>query len=422
MTASILTNTSAMVALQTLRATNRQLEDVNSQISTGKKVASAKDNAAIFAISKVMESDVSGFKAISESLSLGSSTVAVASNAAKQVGELLNDIKGKIIAASENNVDRQKLQDEVVSLRNQIGGVVGAAQFNGLNLLSNREGAAVTADILANVLGTGSIDILSSLDRASNGTVTTGTIAVAKQDLGTAAAVFGAGSDLAAVAFTGAGAIADGTTGTLTVVGDTATAARAGNAVLAGDSYQITGAAFGLSSDVQYVARDGDTVNDIAKGLAAAFTSQIAADGVTGVSVVQNGAGVEITNNTGASITSAVALASGGTAGGGLESLSGIDITTQNGATAALTDIENLIQTTIDAQAGLGTAEKRVDLQGEFMKSLIDSFKSGIGTLVDADLEAASARLQALQVQQQLGVQALSIANQAPQNILALFR
>ena len=66
--------------------------------------------------------------------------------------------------------------------------------------------------------------------------------------------------------------------------------------------------------------------------------------------------------------------------------------------------------------------EKRLDIQNEFTNKLIDSFKAGIGALVDADLEEASARLQALQVQQQLGIQALSIANQAPQNILALFR
>ena len=80
------------------------------------------------------------------------------------------------------------------------------------------------------------------------------------------------------------------------------------------------------------------------------------------------------------------------------------------------------IRATINAQAVFGNGEKRVEIQNVFMNSLIDSFKSGIGSLVDADLEAASARLQALQVQQQLGIQALSIANQQSQNILALFR
>ena len=71
---------------------------------------------------------------------------------------------------------------------------------------------------------------------------------------------------------------------------------------------------------------------------------------------------------------------------------------------------------------GRSGCSARVEIQNEFMNTLIDSFKSGIGALVDADLEEVSARLQALQVQQQLGIQALSIANQAPQNILALFR
>ena len=169
MAASILTNTSAMVALQTLRATNAKLETVQSQISTGKKVAVAKDNSAVFAISKVMESDVSGFRAISDSLSLGASTIAVASNGAFQIGELLNDIKGKIVAAQEDNVDRSKLQDEVSSLRSQIQSIVGAAQFNGLNLL--KEGGVVS--------------ILASLDRSSDGTVTASKIDVAKQDLQT---------------------------------------------------------------------------------------------------------------------------------------------------------------------------------------------------------------------------------------------
>jgi len=78
---SILTNNSAMVALQTLKSINQGLNKTQDEISTGKKVASAKDNSAIWAISKVMESDVKGFKGISESLSVGESTVGVARQA-----------------------------------------------------------------------------------------------------------------------------------------------------------------------------------------------------------------------------------------------------------------------------------------------------------------------------------------------------
>ena len=115
----------------------------------------------------------------------------------------------------------------------------------------------------------------------------------------------------------------------------------------------------------------------------------------------------------------------GGTAGvsaGGLGDLATIDVTTSAGATAALTSIEGLLDSAIDAAAGFGSAQKRIDTQGEFVQTMVDSLTTGIGGLTDTDMEAASAKLQALQVQQQLGVQALSIANSAPQSLLSLFR
>jgi flagellin len=112
---SILTNTSAMVALQTLKGINTNLAKTQDEISTGKMVGSARDNAAVWAISKVMESDVNGFKAISGSLSLGSSTVSVARQASETVTDLLTQMKGKIVAAQEQNVDRGKIQTSTPS-------------------------------------------------------------------------------------------------------------------------------------------------------------------------------------------------------------------------------------------------------------------------------------------------------------------
>ncbi len=107
---------------------------------------------------------------------------------------------------------------------------------------------------------------------------------------------------------------------------------------------------------------------------------------------------------------------------GGLGALSSIDVSTDAGAAAALGTIETLINTAIDASAAFGSSQGRIETQKEFISNLADSFKSGIGSLVDADMEETSARLQALQVQQQLATQSLSIANQAPQSILSLFR
>lgn len=111
-----------------------------------------------------------------------------------------------------------------------------------------------------------------------------------------------------------------------------------------------------------------------------------------------------------------------GTAGGGLGDVAGFDVSTAAGATDALSKIDGMLQVAVDAASNFGSSQKRIEIQGEFVNSLMDSMKAGISALVDADLEEASARLQSLQVQQQLGVQALSIANQAPQSILSLFR
>jgi flagellin len=272
---SILTNNSAMVALQTLKSINTDLAKTQNAIATGKDIASAKDNSAIWGISKVMESDVAGFQAVSDSLSLGESTVAVASAGAEQITNLLNSMKEKVVAATGENVDNTKITADVNELKAQITSIISASQFNGTNLL--------------NTAG-GNITVLSSLDRDASGTVTAANITINSVD-------FEAGLDLTT-----------------------------------------------------------------------------------------------------------------------------IDVSTSANADTSLAAMETLIQSAIDGASALGASAKRVADQNVFVGKVTDAMKSGIGALVDADMEAASARLQALQTQQQLGVQALSIANQAPQTILSLFR
>lgn len=401
---SILTNNSAMVALQTLNSINRNLGEVQSQISTGLKVGEAKDNAAVFAISQVMRSDVKGFEAISDSLSLGASTVAVASNAASSIGETLEEIKAKIVSANEDNVDQQALQNEIASLRDQVTGIVGAAQFNGLNLI---DGTA------------GTVNILSSLDRDAAGDVTTSSISVASQNLSTAAGAVRGGL----AGSTGVTTNADDATFVL----DAGFANDGSNALVidssnlaAGDQISVS---VGDETATYSVTAEDLATTDPNAAIATAVRDSILALGVDGL-VIDYDPTAEDTldfGNDGAGNADQVIAASVTSVGtGGLADLAAIDVTTD--AAGALDSIETLINTVIDAQAAFGTVEKRVEIQNSFMDSLIDSFKSGIGSLVDADLEEASARLQSLQVQQQLGTQALSIANQAPQSILSLFR
>ena len=103
----------------------------------------------------------------------------------------------------------------------------------------------------------------------------------------------------------------------------------------------------------------------------------------------------------------------------------GIDtdnLTSSSGALTALTTINAAIDSVADKLAAFGSSAKRIEVQAEFTQQLIDILKEGLGNLVDADLAEESARLQALQIKQQLGVQALAIANSGPQSILALFQ
>ncbi|MFN3814874.1 flagellin [Brevundimonas sp.] len=109
--------------------------------------------------------------------------------------------------------------------------------------------------------------------------------------------------------------------------------------------------------------------------------------------------------------------------GGGVIDLTlSSNLLTMSDAADALADLNTSISQVNSALGALGSQAKQIEAHNGFVSRLMDTLESGIGNLVDADLAKESARLTALQVQQQLGVQALSIANQAPQVILSLFR
>jgi flagellin len=99
---------------------------------------------------------------------------------------------------------------------------------------------------------------------------------------------------------------------------------------------------------------------------------------------------------------------------------SAIDTVANASATLALVNAS--ITNVGNALARLGTGQKRLEMHGDFVSKIQDALNKGIGNLVDADMAEESARLQALQVRQQLGIQALSIANSAPGTVLGLFR
>jgi len=273
---SVNTNTNAMSALQNLAATQGELATTQTRINTGLKVASAKDNGAIWAIAQNQRATSQSLDAVKDSLQRASSTVDVALSAGESVSDLLLQMKSKALAASDKTLDtnsRVALNDDFKSLRDQIQKAVDNADFNGANMVK-ASGATVSA--LANADGSQFIT-------------------VAAQDLS---------------------------------LGSTALS--------------------GLTT-----------------------TSSIGA---------------------------------------------------QSTAASMIDTVNSAITSVSSALSKLGTGSKALSSHLTFVGKLQDSIDAGVGNLVDADLAKESAKLQALQTKQQLGVQALSIANQSSSILLGLFR
>lgn len=275
LSSSVNTNVGAMIALQNLNATNADLFATQNRINTGKKVASAKDNGAIWAIAQGQRADIGALGAVKQSLDRGVAAVDVAMAAGETVSDLLLQMKEKALAAKDPSMktaSRVALNEDFAALRDQITSVTENADFNGVNLLKT---GATGFQALANASGVS-------------------TLTVGAEVLG-----------------------------------------------LGGTNVTVT-------------------------------TTQ--------------------------------------------------SISTLSGATAALTAVNASIDNVSAALARLGTKSKSLETHVTFIGKLMDSLEAGVGNLVDADLAKESAKLQALQTKQQLGVQALSIANQSPQLVLSLFR
>lgn len=273
---SVNTNVAAMIALQNLNSSTRDLEVAQNRVSTGLKVAGAKDNSAVYAIAQGMRADVGALNAVTMSLNRAKSITDVALAAGESISDLLVQMKEKVIAACDASVDttaRNALNEDFKALRAQIGSIIQNAKFDGANLI--------------------------------NGSLTAGLEMLADADATTA----------------------------LTLIPE--------NMSIGGSIITI-----------------------------AASTAL----------------------NTLASSSTALSLVS-----------------------ASLENVNS-------ALARIGSVGKKVDAHLIFVSKLTDSTTGGIGNLVDADMAVESARLQALQIKQQLGAQAVSIANSAPQIILSLFR
>ncbi|HMP63663.1 MAG TPA: flagellin, partial [Phenylobacterium sp.] len=170
---SVNTNVGAMVALQNLNKTSSDLSTVQSRINTGLKVASAKDNGAIWAIAQNQRSESGALNAVKESLQRSISTVDVALSAGESVSDLLLQMKEKALAASDTTLDtasRTALNDDFKALRDQITKVVNNAEFNGANMIKATTPTTVAA--LASANGANKITVAAQNLALGGGNVT----------------------------------------------------------------------------------------------------------------------------------------------------------------------------------------------------------------------------------------------------------
>ena len=391
-------NYSASLALQTLSATNRELEEVQGRINTGLKVANAKDNGAVYAIAEGQRTRSISLTAVKDGIDRASSSIDVALAAGKAIGEILTALKSKAVAAQSEDLtteQRGAIQADFDAYRAQIDQIANSASFNGFNLVAS---GGVNLNVLMSDMATG-----------NTGRQVTST-AVAGLVPGLSAYVVGNGSVTAADDTTfNINGTAIGTvdvTATMTIQGYVdAVSTQTGGRVTA--SYNQSNGTF------TYVAKEAVvTTNELTVTTAGTARSWL-------------GQGVAAGAVTAASSTSTITNLDWTVGGGG--ALSGLStganqLSTASAATGVASAIDGAITNLSTQMATMGSQAKALVVQGDFMVKLKDVVEQGISNLVDADLAKESARLQSLQIKQQLGAQALSIANQSPQLILSFFR
>ncbi|MBB5533875.1 flagellin [Rhizobium giardinii] len=322
---SILTNSSAMAALSTLRSISADMESTQGRISSGLRVGDASDNAAYWSIATTMRSDNKALSTVQDALGLGAAKTDTAYTGLNAAIDVVSEIKAKLVAAREPGVDKTKINSEITELKNQLVSTAQSASFSGENWLYND-----TTTPLATK------EMVGSFTRSSTGSVTVG---VLEFDASTSVLID----------------TQDSTKGQLTMA----------------------------------------------------------------VSVAQpNGTTAATTANA----TYHLILAAGGTAPTGSTLIALTATTSDDNIEGMISAVDAMLTSLTDAAATLGATNTRISMQDEFMADLMDVIDKGVGRLVDADMNEESTRLKALQTQQQLGIQALSIANSDSQNILSLFR
>ncbi|MDX3926374.1 MAG: flagellin [Shinella sp.] len=401
---SILTNTAAMAALQTLRSIDQSMEETQSRVSTGLRVGTASDNAAYWSIATTMRSDNMALSAVQDALGLGAAKVDTAYAAMESVVEVVKEIKAKLVAASEDGVDKKKIQEEIAQLQEQLRSISSSASFSGENWLQADLTSEPTQSVTKSVVGSFVRDASGVVTVRKINYVLDGSTVLYDTNAAGNLGILDRKFDVTPASIT-LNINTNGTISEHTVLAYTVDDLIAQDAVFQGN-YALVGGAGGTS----YVQVAGAWVRAV--DTASAPGQELAATTTAAGDIVADSWAVDTTPIPAG--TTQVPLYSVDTIN--IENISASDLAVQVKA------VDLALETLISATASLGSISMRIGMQEDFISKLTDSIDSGIGRLVDADMNEESTRLRALQTQQQLAIQSLSIANTSSENILSLFR
>ncbi|MCF3639566.1 flagellin [Rhizobium sp. TRM95111] len=391
---SILTNSGAMAALQTLRSIDRSLETTQARVSSGLRVETAADNAAYWSIATTMRSDNRALSTVQDALGLGAAKVDTAYAGMESAIEVVTEIRTKLVAATEEGVDKDKIQEEITQLQAQLVSIAEGASFSGENWLQTD---------LTTAGGSETKSVVASFVRSASGDVS-----VKKVDytLDSTTVLFDEGGDLGILDLT---AVIEGAAVALNVnVGGvisqyTVAAFTTEEVITAGAGASTFDGSYATDGTNDYVKVDDDT-----------WVIAVDQTTVTNQEVAYEDSGGSLwavdTTNLAVATTSSV------------DTLAIDNSTTTTQLDGLLKMVDTALESMTSAAADLGAISTRIEMQEGFVATLTDVIDSGIGRLVDADMNEESTRLKALQTQQQLAIQSLSIANTSSENILQLFR
>ncbi len=390
---SILNNSAALSALQSLQMTQQALNTVQNQVSTGLKVATAADNSSYWAIGAQLTADSGIVQASNDALSQGQSVLATASSAISSVISTLNSMATALTQATNPGADIGNINTSLASLGQQLTDAVKGASFNGMNVLN------------------GSLTTLAFVS-GFNASATGGTMNTINF---TASALYGLATGATTTSTTSQSNISDATT-----MGQLQTQFAAD----AADTTPVTAgtvtATYGKAAIYEDTANQALTVQSMALNGTVTTATYTALDS-NGNSIAQGGTPTFAAAASYAVATTVTTPASQNLLVQGGSDMTNLSVAGAAAAGTALNDVNQAIAGVTNYAALIGATQNRMTSANTFNTSLMTNYSNGIAGMVDADMNQASTRLQALQTQEQLGIQSLSIANQNAALILKLF-